>query len=174
MKITLDDTYCIRSWDRDDVPSLIKYANNRNVWINLWDIFPNPYTHADAHAWIRQCKEQKPEKNFAIATPHEVIGGIGLALQSDVHRMSADLWYWLAEPFWGKGIATLAVKALAEYAFTNFDIVRLYATVFEWNPASARVLEKAGFTLEARLRKNVIKDDHIIDSLLYAKLKEDP
>ena len=144
MKLSLDDTYCIRSWDWDDVPSLAKHANNRNVWINLRDRFPYPYAHTDARACIRSAKEEKPETTFAIATPQEVIGGIGLVLQSDVHRMSAELGYWVAEPYWGKGIATLS-----------------------------RVLEKAGFTFEGRLRKNVIKDNRITDSLICAKLKED-
>ncbi len=174
MKIPLNDIYSTRTWEWDDAPSLTKYADNPNIWMNLRDAFPHPYRHTDARAWIRGAKEQKPETQFAIANLSEAIGGIGLTVQNDVYRLSAEMGYWLAEPFWGKGIATMAVRAFTQYAFSSYGLVRVFATVFEWNKASARVLEKAGFTLEARLRKNVIKNGQIIDTLLYAKLKEDP
>ncbi len=95
--------------------------------------------------------------------------GIGVA---GVNRHSAEIGYWLGEPFWGQGIATKAVRALTEYAFAHLDLVRIYGTVFEWNPASARVLEKAGYTHEGRLRKSITKDGKIIDQLLYAIVRE--
>ena len=138
--------YRIRQWRDGDEESLAKYANNRNIWINLKDGFPHPYTVEDGVAWVQLQKDRDPVQGFTIATADEVIGGIGIRLQEDVHRGSAEIGYWLGEPFWGRGIATRALRALTDYAFANFDLVRLYATVFEWNPASARVLEKAGFT----------------------------
>ena len=95
--------------------------------------------------------------------------GIGVA---GVNRRSAEIGYWLGEPFWGQGIATKAVGALTDYAYAHLDLIRLYATVFEWNPASARVLEKAGYAHEGRLRKSVTKDGKIIDQLLYAIVRE--
>ena len=110
--------------------------------------------------------------SYAIASNEEAIGGIGLRLQTDVHRRSAELGYWLGEPFWGQGIATKAVGALTEYAFAHLDLIRLYATVFEWNPASARVLEKAGYIYEGGRRKSATKDGKTIDQLLDAIVRE--
>jgi RimJ/RimL family protein N-acetyltransferase len=161
----------IRSWQAQDRRALVKYANNRNIWINLRDAFPHPYTELDAQAWIQQTTQQVPETQFAIASDQEAIGAIGFLLQEDVYRRSAEIGYWLGEPFWGRGITTRAVCALTEYAFTHFDLVRLYATVFEWNPASARVLEKAGYAYEGRLRKSVTKDGKTIDQLLFATVR---
>ena len=162
----------IRSWQPTDVTALVKYADNRNIWLNLKDRFPNPYHEEDARAWIERATAPQSELNYAIAFNQEAIGGIGLLLQQDVHRRSAEIGYWLGEPFWGQGIATKAVRALTEYAFAHLDLVRLYATVFEWNPASARVLENAGYAYEGRLRKSVTKDGKTIDQLLYAIVRE--
>ena len=112
--------------------------------------------------------QQKPEDNFAIASEHEAIGGIGLEIQEDERRLSAELGYWLGEPFWGQGIATMAVQALTAYGFENFTLNRIYAYVYEINPASARVLEKAGYTREGILRHGVIKGAEPLDVWLYA------
>ena len=169
MRVDIDQWH-IRKFADPDIDAVVKYANNRNVWINLRDKFPYPYTRADAVAWIRHVRTQEPESNFAIASDSELIGGIGLQLQQDVHRQSAEIGYWLGEPHWGKGIATRAVRAFTEYGFANFPIVRIYASVFEWNPASSRVLEKAGYEYEGRLRKSVFKDGKIIDQVIYAAL----
>ncbi|MYE06597.1 MAG: GNAT family N-acetyltransferase, partial [Chloroflexi bacterium] len=111
-------------------------------------------------------------QNFAIASTAQVIGGIGLRLRSDVFRRSAEIGYWLAEPFWGRGIATAALRALTKHAFEQFNLVRIDASVYEWNPASARVLEKAGYTFEARLARSIYKDGQIVDRLIYAKLRD--
>jgi RimJ/RimL family protein N-acetyltransferase len=162
----------IRSWRPGDAVALARYADNRKVWINLRDSFPHPYTRKDARDWIRQAKEQNPETQFAIASTEEAIGGIGLLLQYDIYRRAAEVGYWLGEPFWGRGIATKALRALTEYAFAQFDLARLFATVFEWNPASARVLEKAGYQCEGRLRRAVTKDGKTIDEFLYSIIRE--
>lgn len=113
-----------------------------------------------------------PESDFAIASPTEMIGGVGLTFGSDVYRRSAEIGYWLGEPFWGRGITTAAVIAVTDYAFAEHDVVRVEAAVFESNPASARVLEKAGYVLEGRLRKSVTKDGHTLDELMYARIRE--
>lgn len=171
MLINLGD-WQIRSWLPTDVASLVKYADNRNVSINLRDAFPHPYTSEHAQTWIRLASGQDPETNFAIANSVEAVGGIGLRLSEDVFRRTGEIGYWLGEPFWGKGIATRAVVAMTDFAFTQFDLVRLQAHVFEWNPASARVLEKAGYSLEGRLRKSITKEGKTIDRFLYAKIRE--
>jgi len=159
--------YIIRNWAPADEAALVKYADNRRVWINLRDLFPHPYTAADAKIWM-VTSAKRPVTNFAIATDEEAIGGIGLKLKKDIYRRSAEVGYWLGEPFWGRGIATAALKSITAFAFKDFDLVRLYAHVFEWNSPSARVLEKNGFSLEGRLVKSITKDGRTIDSLLYA------
>lgn len=162
----------IRPWRLQDAPSLARHANNRRIWINLRDGFPHPYTQDHAVSYIEMATGNKPETLFAICIDDEAVGGIGFTIKSDVERLSAELGYWLGEPFWGKGIVTEAVSATTRYAMQQFGLVRIYATPFRTNPASARVLEKAGYTLEGRMRKAVFKDGKIIDKLLYAFVAE--
>lgn len=171
MEIAIGD-WKLRNWSLNDIPALTRHANSFNVWINLGDTFPHPYTEDDARSWISRNEEQSESTHYAIASASEAIGAIGLVLRQDVERRSAEIGYWLGEAFWGKGIATSAVRALSEYAFATFDLVRLYGKVFEWNPASARVLEKCGYAFEGRLRKNATKDGKTIDELIYALVKE--
>lgn len=172
MKISFGD-YCIRSYVYTDEEALVKYANNYNISRVLRDQFPFPYTEEDAEAWLIQACCQTTETNFVIADKNELIGAIGLNLQEDVNRLSAEIGYWLAEPFWGKGIATQALKNFTEFAFENFSLNRIYANVFESNPASEKVLMKAGYKKEATLRKAVFKEGKILDQYIYAILKEE-
>jgi len=150
----------------------VRHANNRKVSINLRDRFPYPYTVGDARSWLDSVIGHKRETNFAIDVAGEAVGGIGFTVQPDVGHRSAEIGYWLGEEFWGRGITTDALIAVTEYAFSNFDICRLYAHVFEWNGVSARVLEKAGYTFEGRLRKSVTKEGQTIDQLMYAMIRE--
>ncbi|WP_422927736.1 GNAT family N-acetyltransferase [Singulisphaera sp. PoT] len=162
----------IRSFRRGDLDSLVRHANDREVWLNLKDRFPHPYTKDDARAWLQLVTRMEPETSFAIAVDDVAVGGIGIEPQGDVARRSAEIGYWLGREFWGRGIATSALRAMTDWAFANFEICRLHAGVFAWNPASARVLEKAGYTLEGRLRSSVFKDGHMTDQLLYAIVRE--
>lgn len=146
----------------------MRHANNRNIWINLRDRFPYPYTSDDGARWMAWVLAERPETNFAIAVGDDVVGGVGYEIQPDVHRFSAEIGFWLGEAYWGRGIMTEALRAVTEHALRTHDLVRLYATVFEWNPASMRVLEKAGYTREARLSRSAVKDGKVIDQLLYA------
>jgi [ribosomal protein S5]-alanine N-acetyltransferase len=161
----------LRLWRVGDEASLVRYANNRNVSRNLRDRFPYPYTAADADEWIKRAAAATRPTSFAIVVEGEAVGGAGIELGTDVFRRSAEIGYWLGEPFWGRGIATEVLRAMTEYAFAHFDICRLEAGVFDWNPASARVLEKAGYTLEGRARLGVIKDGRLGDRLLYALVR---
>jgi [ribosomal protein S5]-alanine N-acetyltransferase len=163
----------IRSWSLADAPALARYANNRNVSINLRDIFPYPYTLENAEAFLNHATREKPETTFAIATSTEPIGGIGLRLGVDIHRKTAELGYWLAEPFWSRGIMSEVVSEFVRVAFDTFDLQRIYAEPFATNRASIRVLEKASFTFEGRMRANVFKDGRTLDSLLYARTRDD-
>ena len=171
MKIDLLSCH-VRSWRLQDRTSLVRYASNRNVWINLRDRFPYPYTDEDARIWLEYVLQHRPETNFAICVDDEAVGGIGFSFDTDVGYRSAEIGYWLGEEFWGRGIATQCLIAFTDYAFSNFDLCRLYAHVFDWNKSSARVLEKAGYVQEGRLRMSVTKDGRTIDQLLYAKIRE--
>ncbi len=161
----------IRSWRFSDFGSLIRHANNPAIWRNVRDGFPSPYTEFDAERWLAHVLTTTPETQFAIAVNNEAVGAIGVILQEDVHRVSAEMGYWLGEEYWGRGIMTCAVRSFGDYALRTYGLTRVYAHVFEWNRASARVLEKAGFTLEARLHKSAAKDGRIIDEFQYALVR---
>jgi RimJ/RimL family protein N-acetyltransferase len=161
----------IRPWSPGDVDDLARLADNRNVWRNLLDRFPHPYSKRDARAWVKGVTRQLPCTHFAIAADGVLAGGIGLMLQGDMRKGTAEVGYWLGEPFWGRGLMTGALDAFAFRAFGAFKLRRIYAYVLEWNPASARVLEKAGFRLEGRLRRSAFKDGAVADELLYARLE---
>jgi ribosomal-protein-alanine N-acetyltransferase len=159
----------IRDWRLDDAASLAKHANNRRVSINLRDRFPFPYRIEDARSFIERTMSDQTERNFCIEINGSAVGGIGIRMGEDVFRHTAELGYWLGEEFWGRGVMTEVVPAFAHYCFKEFSLHRIFAKAFSSNPGSVRVLEKAGFAFEGRLRKNVIKDGQILDSLLYAK-----
>jgi [ribosomal protein S5]-alanine N-acetyltransferase len=169
LEITFSE-YKLRNWQKSDQNSLVKYADNIKIWLKVDDIFPHPYTSRDAKFWINNSAHSKTD--FAITAEEEAIGGIGLRLQTNIYRRSAELGYWLGEPFWGRGIATKAVRTMVQYAFQNFDLVRIYALVFERNPASMRVLEKNEFKREARLEKHITKDGSTFDAFLYALIRK--
>lgn len=164
--------HSIRSWQERDVGSLQRNADNRKIWLNLRDIFPHPYSVEDARSWIRFALSEAPERSFAITFGDEAIGGIGLVFGEDVHAHTAELGYWLGEPFWGKGIMSGAVSNFAAYAFQTYPISRIFAEPYVGNKASRRVLENAGFSLEGVMRKNVIKDGLVHDQALYAMIKD--
>jgi len=158
----------VRSWRAADADALARHANNRNIWINLRDAFPHPYTKRDARDYLRSIRRRTPETLFAIAVDDQAVGGAGFVLRADVERVSAEIGYWVAQPLWGRGIATDVLVALTQYAITTHGLTRIYALPFAWNAPSCRVLEKAGYTLEARLRRSAIKDGKITDQLQYA------
>jgi ribosomal-protein-alanine N-acetyltransferase len=125
----------------------------------------------DANEFLRRATAEQPTTSYCIEIESSAAGGIGLRIGEDVHRHVAELGYWLGEEFWGHGVMTETVPAFVDYCFKKFPLHRIYAEPYANNAASARVLEKAGFVLEGRLRKNVVKDGKILDSLLYAKKK---
>jgi RimJ/RimL family protein N-acetyltransferase len=161
----------IRSWSSDDTAALKHYANNRNIWINLRDVFPHPYTLEDAGAFLSHVAQENPEMTFAIATSSEAIGCIGLRRGWDIHCKTAELGYWLGEPFWSRGIMSEVVSEFTRHAFEVYDLQRIYAEPFEANRASMRVLEKAGFVCEGRMKASVFKGGRVLDSFLYARTR---
>lgn len=162
----------LRPLSPGDRANLVRHGDNRSVWINLTDRFPHPYTLADADAWIAsQQALAGAVRHFAIEVDGGCVGGVGCEPGDDLCRRTAEVGYWLGEEYWGRGLATEALLALTEYAFGAFDVVRLEAHVLAWNPASCRVLEKAGYQLDARLCKKFFKDDRIADAILYSRLR---
>lgn len=155
--------------DRADLAAL---ADNRNIWCTLRDMFPSPYSIADAEKFIDMVKQQNPQMTFAMDFRHNFAGVISLIPQQDVYRHSAELGYWLGEPYWGQGITTAATRLVCQYAFDELQLTRIFASVFQGNIASTRVLEKCGFFHEGTLRQAVIKDGKILDELRFALLKD--
>jgi RimJ/RimL family protein N-acetyltransferase len=170
--MNLDCGKCIvRDWRLADRATLLQLADNRRVWINLSHRFPHPYTDSDADFWFVLLAKMAPPTHWAIEVDGAAVGGIGLDRGEGIYNKSARFGYWLGEPFWGRGIMSAAVRATADFALSQLDFVRLEAPVFEWNPASMRVLEKCGFVREGVLRKSVVKDGKIIDAVIYARVR---
>jgi RimJ/RimL family protein N-acetyltransferase len=170
--VNLDCEKCVvRDWRPSDKPSLLRHANNRKVWINLSHRFPHPYTEADADFWLGLIAKGRDKTNWSIDVDGEAVGGIGVEPGEGIYAKSGRFGYWLGEPFWGRGIMTSAVQATANYILEHMSLVRLEAPVFEWNPASMRVLEKCGFTRESVQRRSVFKDGQLIDAVMYARVR---
>ena len=167
MQLTLESC-SVRSWATGDLATLVELANNRRIWLNVRDRFPHPYTRADGQRFIREARRMQPETFFAIDVDGRAVGGIGFVLQEDVERVSAEVGYWLGEPYWGRNITTQALIAVTRYAIERHGLTRIFALPFASNAASCRVLEKAGYQLEARLRRSAIKDGQIVDQCQYS------
>ena len=168
----LNLSHCrVRPWSEADAGSLQRHANNRNVSRQLRDRFPYPYEAQHAKSFLEIVTQQPTPTAWAIEADGAAVGGIGLQMQGDIERVSAEIGYWLGEPYWGRGIATEAVKAVTAQAFTLFDLTRIFAVVFTDHAASQRVLEKAGYIKEGHLRQSAIKDGAIRDQLLFAFYK---
>lgn len=147
-------------------------CNNKKLWDNLRDIMPYPYHKKDAEIFVNQvCAKENPQQTFAIQYKDNLVGCIGLVKQTDVYRLNGEIGYWIGEHYWNKGIATEAIKLACYYGFEYLDLIRVYASVFDFNIASKKALEKAGFTLEAVFEKAVIKNGKIYDEHRYALLK---
>lgn len=149
-----------------------KYRNNPHILDNGYDKTPNPFTLKDAQDFIAIQLATEPAQRKLIYCDNQFAGEIGISIKEDVFRLSAEIGYFIAEPFWGKGIATEAIRLMTAYAFTNFNIIRIEAGVFEFNKPSMRALEKNGFQLESIKKKAVFKNGKIIDDYIWVKLKE--
>ena len=164
----------VRPWRVADAEVVVALANDRDVWLGLRDAFPHPYRIVDAASFIRAAVAQQPPTRFAIEVSGTLAGGIGYSERSDVERIGAEVGYWLGRRFWGHGIATAALRLVTAHAFrVNPELRRLYAVPFASNPASARVLEKAGYRREGTLRQSAIKDGKVLDQWMYAILRDE-
>ncbi len=163
----------IRSWRLEDCKSLSELLNNRKILDNLRDGLPYPYTEGDAKEYIKSMLSADKTKTFAFAITldDEVIGSVGIFRGENIHYRTAEIGYYIGEKYWGKGYGSTAVKQACDYVFENTDIVRIFAEPFEFNTASCRVLEKAGFNFEGILRSNAEKNGKIINMKMYGLVK---
>jgi RimJ/RimL family protein N-acetyltransferase len=166
----------LRELQLSDAASLAENANNIRLWENLFDSFPHPYTEEDAKQFIeKKLNKPKSAMDFAIVVDEKVVGGISILPKEDVNislRITAEIGYWLGEKYWNRGIMTKAIQQTVTYAFTSFPYLRkIYATPFDFNIASQKVLEKAGFEREAILKQAAIKNGKVIDLHFYSLLK---
>lgn len=165
----------IRKWKLSDAKDLASVISNKKIQDNLRDGVPYPYTEQDATDYISAMLSEDENETlaFAITIDNKAIGSIGAFRQKNIHRHTAEIGYYIAEEYWGKGLMTEAVKQICSYIFDKSNIVRIYAEPFSYNKASCRVLEKAGFLYEGTLRSNAIKNGKTIDMLMYSRLKTD-
>ncbi len=165
----------IRKWKLSDAKDLASVISNKKIQDNLRDGLPYPYTEQDATDYISAMLSEDENETFAFAitTDNKAIGSIGAFRQKNIHKHTAEIGYYIAEEYWGKGLMTEAVKQICSYIFDKSNIVRIYAEPFSYNKASCRVLEKAGFLYEGTLRSNAIKNGKTIDMLMYSRLKTD-
>jgi ribosomal-protein-alanine N-acetyltransferase len=158
----------LRPFNDSDVPVLAHLLNNRKIWNNIRDYIPHPYVEQDAREVIAFCRKEDPKTTLVVEYQGEFVGAVGLIPQTDVYRISAEIGYWLGEPFWGKGIMTEAVKQMVDYGFKHLNLTRIFTGVFDFNKGSQRVLEKAGFKLECVFEKALIKNGVVCDEYWYA------
>lgn len=163
------DSIKLRPWVMEDALSLSIMANNKNIWDNVRDRLPHPYHLDHAKKWILSTKKENPALNFCIEYDGWVAGSAGIVLQDDVYRKTAEVGYFVAEPYWGKGIATKALALLTDYIQSDFDLVRIFAITFTYNQASMAVLRKNNFYLESVRRKAAIKNNEVVDDMVWVK-----
>ena len=169
MELVSDDIR-LRPFRMSDAEKLTEMANNKKISRNLRDGFPHPYTHEDAVTFIRHCLDMPRDTFFAIEFRSEHVGNISLNPCQDVYRKSAEIGYFIAEPYWNKGIASSAVKIIVQFGFNNLGMMRIQTGVYEYNPASMRVLEKCGFVKEGLFKKAIYKDGELWDEVRFAIL----
>lgn len=166
--IVHDGGLTLRHLQVEDFDNLVAFANDVKIYRNLRDAFPNPYTREDAIAYKEMVEKEQPITSFAIVYQEQCVGSIALVPGTDVYCKSAELGYFIGQPYWNKGFATKAVKLIVEWGFKNLDLNRIHAGVFEHNMASQRVLEKCGFDQEGVFRKAVFKKGEFCDEIRYA------
>lgn len=167
--------FCLRPWQETDAVSLVRYADDPGIAANLRDVFPSPYTRLDADNFIRDCleREGRDQLSRAVVIGGQAVGCITVTRGQDVYCRNGELGYWLGRPFWSRGVMTAAVRQICREAFAAFDLVRIQAEVYTPNKASQVVLEKAGFALEGVRHCGIYKNGQLLDSCLYALLKEE-
>lgn len=162
----------LRRLSLSDAPEIARLINNRKIWDNLRDFIPNPYGVEDGEFFVNLTQKENPPQTFGIVLDEtQLCGVIGLVIQQDVHRFSAEIGYWIGEEYWGKGIGTKAIHLMVDYGFNELSLNRIFSGVFEYNQPSMRILEKCGFMKEGIFKKAVFKNGNFYDEHRYAILK---
>ena len=160
--------FLLRPFRPDDLPALVKHANDPPVAAHLTDAFPHPYTEEHGRAFIQEALKDIPLRR-CIEVNGACAGAIGLHPKTDLWRHNMELGYWLAAAHRGQGIMTEAIRQMVRLGFETFpQVTRIYATPFGSNIASQRALEKAGFELEAKLEGTLIKNGRVEDEWIFA------
>lgn len=164
----------LKKWDEKYIDDVVFYANNEKVACNLRNAFPYPYTREDARGYVLACAGDSEERQLcrAIVVDGHAVGSVGIFQGTDVYEKSAELGYWLAEDYWGRGIMSQAAGQICREAFERLEIIRIFAEPFAYNTGSRRVLENNGFTLEGIMKNGVYKNGKVFDYCMYALLKE--
>ncbi len=170
---TTSTLFTIRPWQDSDLPALLKHGNNPLIAQNMTDSFPHPYLESNGRMFIEFARSHEPYRLYAIEVEGEAAGGIGIHPQQDIQKKNAELGYWLSQQHWGKGIMAAAVRELVKKGFSDFDLNRIFARPFGNNRASQRVLEKAGFKLEAVITDGFFKNNEFVDEMIYAIRRSD-
>lgn len=163
----------LRAISEDDHSALVRLANNKKIWQNLRDVFPYPYGDEEGRFFMKLVRQDKKNLRSVIDVDGSFVGMIGAFLQDDVAKYTAELGYWLGEPFWGKGIMTEAIRLKCDQVFKQTEINRVFAKVFDYNIPSMKALEKNGFIKEGVGREAVFKDGVFCDDHNYALLRSD-
>ncbi|WP_299766410.1 GNAT family protein [uncultured Dokdonia sp.] len=163
----------LRPLELSDASQLATLANNKNIWNNLRDYIPFPYNENDAKSFITQTKQEDPKQNFGIEYKGNLCGVIGVITQNDVYRKTAEIGYWIGEPYWGKGIATKAIALITHYGFEQLELIRIHAGVFEYNISSMKALEKNGYMKDGIFKKAIIKNEKIYDEHRYYIIRDE-
>lgn len=173
MIIVTKDRYTLKSWELQDTESLALHLNNKKIWDNCRDGLPYPYTKGNARVFINQAQEKTEISDFCIAVHGEAVGNIGFMRATDVERFNAEVGYWIGEKYWNQGIVSGALADAIRYYLAHTEVIRLFATVYEYNPASMRVLKKVGFRETGIFRKACYKNGHFIDTHHFEFVADD-
>lgn len=168
----IDNELKLRPFKESDAKKLALLCNNRKIWDNLRDYIPFPYSEQNAKDFIELCKNENPQFTFAIEVNGDFVGCIGLVKQTDVYKLTAEIGYWIGEPYWRMGITTRAARLISEYGFDNLGLMRIFAGVFDFNKGSQKVLEKVGFKLECIFEKSIFKNGKICNKYRYGLINK--
>lgn len=153
----------LRDYREDDADRLVELANNEEVSRYMIDTFPYPYTAQDARWWIEEGCRGPGMVTKVIEVDGSFVGSVGLTRQTGWRSHLAEVGYWLGEPYWGRGVATSALRIMCGHAFAELGIHKLFAPVLAPNTASMQVLRKCGFNKVGVLTDEVSKHHRYYD-----------
>jgi len=165
------DSLILRPFQTADKTALALLANNKNIWNNITNKMPHPYAESDAVDFIKMATSKEPSTILAMEWKGQFSGAIGLHPQGDVYTGTAELGYWVGEPYWGNGLASKAVALMLEYGFETLGFRRIYAAAYDFNTQSMHILLKNGFIKEGIFKKAVIKNGKVLDEHRFAVVR---